>query len=184
MKSPGIDLKRCSQSIVILVLAAVFFFVAALPQARDLSKERKKLKAMQAEIASHTEEMRKMEDLLATAESQKEFVIGDEDEILPELLKLLAREGERHRVRIISMKPGDVERNVVNSEGINMISTKLRIEVKARGGFVNIGEYLKALEEMPILVAVRTMRIAKEQEGSRMLDADLVIETYALSDEN
>ncbi len=129
--------------------------------------------------------MKEFEEMADIQESHQDFVIGDEDEILPKLLSVLAEKGRTHDVKIVSMKPDKMEDAPITGDGgISVRSRKLSINVRAQAGYRSFGEYFESLENIPILIAVRGLKIVKRDPGSRLLDAEFLIETYALQDDN
>ncbi len=106
-----------------------------------------------------------------------------EDELLPDLLQAIAREGERHGVEIVSMTPRAIERfTLPPREGLEggAEAARLVVHVVARARYRALGEYLEGLESIPILVAVRRLDLRRVTGRGPVIRATFDIETYTL----
>lgn len=84
-------------------------------------------------------------------------------EQIPRIIQQLARKSSQLNVNIISIKPLENIKN--SSEKLIEGVSKVYIEVVMLSPYRVVGDYLKALTELPIILTVESMSIEKKQEA-------------------
>ena len=123
-----------------------------------------------------------MTALLESDSTVSDMYDQTKDEILPDLFDAIATQGKKHGVEIISMTPGGIERMSIQGTGplqVNAEASHIEVTVVATARFRSLGEYLESLETIPILVAVRDLRVERASTSS-LIRATFKIETYSV----
>lgn len=183
MGFPGADRKEVILTSVIVAAALLFQAFFVVPKRRTVREMDKKIAALNSEIDNRLRTLREIEEMLDEGKVVEDFMIDAEEEILPKLLELLAELGKKHDLEIVSLKPRALSNTAQPAEGGSaevVESKKLLIEMAVRARYRDLGGYFKDLESIPILVAVRKLRIKKEDPRDDLLVAEFLIETYSL----
>jgi Tfp pilus assembly protein PilO len=173
---------------VVVITAVAGFFVAAQPKFAKVSEGKQRIRTMDATIQAYSLAVDEMTTLFETASDLEDFEIESDEEILPALLECIASTGEQHGVEILSMKPSrtvHAELGAVLPGDFKVESTRLTVSVTVRARYRALGDYLKSLESISVMVAVRNLSIRRDKQSpSAVLIADFDIETYSLRTEN
>jgi len=173
-------------SLYISILAGLFVagnHFVILP----LRKIEKKLKDAQAELAKMEKMIReipnpkknieeiqkKMEELKEKAASRRE---------LPRIIQQLTKKSSELEIEIISIRPLE---ETFKEENLPAGVSKAYIEVVLKASYKKIGEYLKAIKELPIILTLESLFITKPMEeeigkGENTLIATLVVSSYTV----
>jgi Tfp pilus assembly protein PilO len=169
---------------VVLVAAAVAVeLTMIMPKRQATSKLRARLKTVKAQVEQGTSALDEFVELAGEDQSTPDFIIGPEAEILPRLLESIAALGKKHNLEILSLKPQKidlVELPVDDQYGYQAETKRLYIVMRVKATYRDLGDYFEELETIPILVAVRGLKLKKENEASPLLLADFTIETYSI----
>ncbi len=141
------------------------------------------LRALDRRIAQSTIAVNDMATLIESDSTGAAVYDRPVDELLPDLLEAIAREGEHRGVEIVSMTPRAVERfTLAPREGLEggAEAARLVVHVVARARYRSLGEYLEGLESIPILVAVRHLDLRRVTGRGPVIRATFDIETYTL----
>lgn len=181
MRQSAISRRELFFNCAVVVASALFSLLVVFPRRGQIARKNERIRAISTEIDERMRELKDLEGALGREAALEEFQVGREEDLIPRLLEFLARLGSRHRLEIVSLKPmPQVEISLPPSEGIDVQAKKIEIKVVVRAGYRELGSYLEDLEKIPVLVALRGLRIVKDEPGSRLLRGEFVIETYLL----
>ena len=126
-------------------------------QAKEINETRDLVKAIpnpEKEIASVEDKIRELRDKAVTKEQ------------VPRIIQQLTRKSSDLSINIISIKP---LAQTEDTSGLAQAVNKVYIEVVMSCPYSAMGDYLKALTELPILFTVESINIQKREEepGSR-----------------
>jgi len=166
-----------------VLLAVVVQVAVVLPEARRNREARDVLRALDAQIEQSSIVVNDMTTLIETDSTGNDVYDRPDDAILPDLLDAIAQQGRRHNVEILSMKPDKFERTVIPAQGplqTDAESTRLVVRVTVRSRYRNLGEHLRSLENIPILIAVRDLKVFRVSGKSPTVRATFQIETWTV----
>jgi len=140
----------------------------------DLAKMEKMIREVPNPKKNIEEIQEKMEELKKKAASRRE---------LPRIIQQLTKKSSELGIEIISIRPLEE----ISMEGKNLPAgvSKAYVEVVLKASYKKIGEYLKAIKELPIILTLESLSIAKPVEeeigkGENTLIATLVISSYTV----
>lgn len=167
---------------VLLAIALCLHLFIGLPRHRQNLASSQRMKGLDAQIQQASVSVNEMTALLDSDSTVSEMYDQSTDEILPDLFDAIADQGRLHGVEIVSMTPGGIQRMSIQGTGplqVNAEATHIHVEVVATARYRSLGEYLRSLEQIPILVAVRDLRVERAPNSS-LVRANFTIETYSV----
>ena len=98
-------------------------------------------------------------------------------------LNHLARESQRLHMKIVSIAPQKEAGISPKEHGENSLPPyeKVPVSLVLHSGFYSIGDYLKSIEELPLLLDITRVRIEKEEEIFPLLKATITLTLYVHS---
>jgi Tfp pilus assembly protein PilO len=169
-------------AIVVTVAVAVELLVV-MPKKKATQKIRGRIVAVKSQVEQSAFALEEFVKMSSEDKSTPDLIIGPEEDILPQLLESISELGEKHNLEILSLKPQKIQLVKLPADeqyGFEAETKRLHIVMKVKATYRDLGNYFKALEAIPILVAVRGLKLKKEHEGSTLLFADFTIETYSI----
>jgi Tfp pilus assembly protein PilO len=168
-----------------LVVAASLagHFLFAHPKIEASKRNREQIRTLDEAIQRSSLAMGEMTQLFSSASDLENVSVQSDEEILPALLASIAAQGENHGVEIVSMKPTAIERVELEGGALQEFqaeSTRLVVSVTVEAGYHALGKYLESLESIPVLVAVRNLRITRKEGAVVLVSASFDIETYSI----
>ena len=144
--------------IFILILAHLFL---GRPAIKKLNKEKKELGELQKELEQKEvpNPKKKIEELHKKMEEFKTKSASDRE--LPKIIRELTKKSSELNIEFISIKP--VSEIPFEEKELPQGVSKFYIEVVLKAPYKILGEYLKALEELPVLLTIETLSIEKPE---------------------
>lgn len=165
-------------------VGACFYQYSALNEAvarvDSLQKKSKSEKTLKAQALRTATQLKQCSDRLAHLElSVPDFAY------VPTLLQELENVGRQNALEVLGVRP---VAKADKKDGKDKTSDKkpyqdLKIEVKGRGTYKAVSDFVKALKTFPKIVAVRTLTLTPKNEpnsktASSKLDVTLELKTY------
>jgi hypothetical protein len=177
------------KKIVLLIALAFFVYLAnsavTTPVKKRLARMKEERTAAQVRIDEINSKMRQLGNSVVQAagdqaDTTKKTIPGT-DELLPALLGKLASLGEENDVQVSSISPEPFKAvsvpGVANGTGGQY--EKIGVAMQMRCRYKNLGEYLNGLERLDIPVSVMNFSISANEKELPVLNASLLITTYA-----
>ncbi len=157
----GIDI-----GIYLLILVVLHIFLGR-PVIKLVNKEKeklrdvqKKLQEMESLVRNIPDPKKKMEKLKKDIEKLKNKSASDKE--LPRVIRELTKKSSELNIEIISIRP--ISEIFFEEKELPRGVSKSYIEVVLKAPYKIIGKYLKALEELPIILTIETLSIEKPEE--------------------
>jgi len=153
-----------------------------------LKKVEEKLKNAQFELAKMEKMIREVpnpekniEEIQKKIEKLKEKAASRRE--LPRIIQQLTKKSSELGIEIISIRP--LEETTMEGKNLPAGVSKAYVEVILKASYKKIGEYLKAIRELPIILTLESLSITKPAEeeigkGENTLIATLVISSYTV----
>lgn len=162
-----------------LALMAAFWFLFVKPErekARGLERELQVLRR-QSEEANRT--LSEMEEIKRALMKTREQAASLEQRFLKEqdisrILAQLSQEAQHFGVRILSIKP--MEETASNPRAL---LKRLPVEVELKGRYLDLGRFLEALANGPLLFTFEGLRLKRDGKDSATLTLKAVAVAYA-----
>ncbi len=145
---------------------------------KDAQSELAKMEKMIREVPNPKKNMeeiqKKMEELKKKAASRRE---------LPRIIQQLTKKSSELGIEIISIRPLE---ETVREKNLPAGVSKAYVEVTLKASYKKIGEYLKAIKELPIILTLESLFVTKpaeeeiEKGEENTLIATLVISSYTV----
>ncbi len=147
----------------ILILAHLFLGRPAIKklnkEKEELGKLQKELEQMESLVKEVPNPKKKIEELHKKMKDFKSKSASDRE--LPKIIRELTKKSSELNIEIISIKP--VSEVPFEEKELPQGVSKFYIEVVLKAPYKVLGEYLKALEELPILLTIETLSIEKPE---------------------
>lgn len=154
----------CSGFVITLVLLHLFVGRPIIKHANKLKSEFKlkqaKLQESEALIRSFPNPQKAIEDIEKKTQELKDKGVTPKQ--IPRLIQLLARPAGELNLSVISIRPRDDLKS--SDETLPAGVSKIHIEVVISGSYQLIGEYIKALSELPLAFTIERLSIEKKEE--------------------
>ncbi|RLI53313.1 MAG: hypothetical protein DRO87_11830 [Candidatus Thorarchaeota archaeon] len=153
-----------------------------------LKKVEEELKSAQFELAKMEKMIREVpnpekniEEIQKKIEKLKEKAASRRE--LPRIIQQLTKKSSELGIEIISIRP--LEETTMEGKNLPAGVSKAYVEVILKASYKKIGEYLKAIRELPIILTLESLSITKPAEeeigkGENTLIATLVISSYTV----
>ena len=140
----------------------------------ELAKMEKMIREVPNPEKNIEEIQKKIEKLKEKAASRRE---------LPRIIQQLTKKSSELGIEIISIRP--LEETTMEGKNLPAGVSKAYVEVILKASYKKIGEYLKAIRELPIILTLESLSITKPAEeeigkGENTLIATLVISSYTV----
>jgi len=167
-----ISLKDKTLRVALKIAAVIAFFVALhlvarqvvfipLAQARKhMDEVQRKLEETQKLVKDYPDARSRTKDIMARMEALKEKSVSSKE--LPKIIQLLTKKSSELKIDIISIKP--TENVDIKEAMLPQGVSKAYIEMVAKAPYTVLGDYLKALKEMPIVFTVEKISLEKLPE--------------------
>ena len=176
----------CSIYGVVLILLYIF---AARPISHyskrlreELFSQSRKIKEYEDLIKAYPNPEREIEEIMKKTQELKDRVGGREQ--LPRIIQQLVGKISELNINLISIRPKPREEIRTFEEKLIAGVSKVYIEIVMTSSYQLVGEYLKALPELPIILTVEGLSIQGTQEVSAETispEADELLITLLLS---
>jgi len=165
----ALSLKDRTVRVVFNILLVVAFFVVAHFVAREvifrplnkshqrLNDAQKRLEDTQKLIHDYPDAKNRTKEILTRMDALKEKSVSSKE--LPKIIQQLTKKTSELKIDIISIKP--IDKPDFTETGLPQGVSKAYIEVVVRAPYKVIGDYFKALKEMPILFTVEGVSLEK-----------------------
>jgi Tfp pilus assembly protein PilO len=174
-------------SIYLAILLSLHLFVGR-PILKRLNKEKiqlqdvqNKLSQMQELVRNYPNPRKKMEELKEKMEEFRKKATSEKE--LPRIIQQLTKKSSELNIEIISIKP--IEKVPFKEKPLPQGVSKSYLEVVLKTTYQTLGEYLKALEELPIIFTIESLSIerfeeeeVKEEKGKLIIT--LLISSYTV----
>lgn len=171
--------------LIIIVLVSLQTFLGS-PLSRYASRlkeefndRQSRLNASNKLIKGLPDPQKAIEDIQRRLEEFKEMEIEKKQQ--PRLIQSLAQSVQGHNINIISLRPREDIKT--NNEDLPPGVSKVYIEMVCTGSFQGIGEYLKALSELPAFFSIEAISIEKIERLPQPLEAGKTIKEPKQVDE-
>jgi len=151
-----------------LILVLLYIFIG-----RPISRYSENLKT---KLISQSQKIKEFEDLIRAYPNPEKEIENIEKKIqelkdkaasreqIPRIIQQLAKKTSELNINVISIKPVEEIKN--SSEKLIQGVSKVYIEVVMLVPYQVVGDYLKALTELPIILTVEGISIEKKSEAS------------------
>lgn len=178
-------------SVYVGIFLALHFFLGARvfntldTEQSNMADMQKKLSETEKLIRDNPNPKKKMEEIRAKMEEVEKKAVSENE--LPRIIQQLTKKSSELNIEIIAIKP--IKEVPFQEKNLPQGVTKAYIEVVLRAPYNTIGEYLKALEEMPIIFTVEGVAVEKSDRAEeirpgktrREADSKSVITTLLIS---
>lgn len=175
-------MKKISRAKLIFVMAGVAFAISAggaFMLFNAMGEKTSRIAALKSE-AQKPEELQATLDELNAQASQSALQLAHLEKGIPELayvptmLKELEAYGKNSGIKVHGVRPfvvasGPKDKKAKKAE---KPYTELNIEVKGKGRYRSVLQFVKALQKFPKIVAVRTVTISPKNEGNKAEQTD------------
>ena len=153
-----------------------------------LKKVEEKLKDAQSELAKMEKMIREVpnpeksiEEIQKKIKELKEKAASRRE--LPRIIQQLTKKSSELGIEIISIRP--LEETAIKEKNLPAGVSKAYVEVILKASYKKIGEYLKAIKDLPVILTLESLSITKPAEeemgkGENTLIATLVISSYTV----
>lgn len=184
-------------AIIIFVLLLLYLFLGR-PAAGYSKRLRLELKSRELKLQESERLIRSLPNPQAAITEMEKKVqefkdMGVSRKQLPKLIQLLGRLSTERNINVISIRPREDMRPA--SESLPTGISKVYVEMIFNGSYKTIGEFLKALNEIPTFFSIESMLLEKEEDigqppsepkkpgekpevKSSQLTATLILSTY------
>ena len=123
-------------------------------------------------IPNPNKEIREIKDKIKELEKK-----SISQEKLPKIIQQLTKESSRLNIEIISIRP--VEEPPFKEENLPKGVKKVYLEITLKTSYINLGNYLKAIEKLPIIFTIESLVVkrfeeTKEKDISREVGNNLI----------
>lgn len=171
-----------------LLLFVSLFFLFLTPLRKEVSSKKSEWKNLQAELINGQAKLNTSEKLDKTAlESQIEGLRKRLPLKSPasKILEEMAARGKALGIEFVSIMP-QPERAASQQSAAGALKHKiLPIEIKMKGSYRSVGEYLGALEHLVSgFATINNFQVRKDGKAPPKLDANVTVYTYLLEGES
>ena len=165
----AISLKDRTVRVMLNILAVAVFFTAAHFAARAiifrpldrahqrLSDAQRRLEDTQKLVHDYPDARTRTKEIITRMDALKEKSVSSKE--LPKIIQQLTKKTSELKIDIISIKP--IDKPDFTEPGLPQGISKAYIEVVVRAPYKTIGNYLKALKELPILFTVEGVSLER-----------------------
>ncbi len=165
-------------SIILIVLMNNLFFKPLTSKRRDLKLKcqsletelkRKDFELQEARTKTEAERIARLEERYYHTQERLDYLKGrlPKEKQIPALLSQIASQTGLE-YNLIRMLP----------EESRLVYKEIPIQIQLKGGYRDLGEYLKNLEESTRLIKIKSLSIEADPEAPSRLDVVLEIATY------
>jgi len=165
----ALSFKDRTVRVALNIFGVAIFFIGAHLVAREvifkplakahqrLSEAQKHLEDTQKLVHDYPDARTRTKEILTRMDALKEKSVSSKE--LPKIIQQLTKKTSELKIDIISIKP--IEKPEFTETGLPQGVSKAYIEVVVRAPYKTIGDYFKALKEMPILFTIEGITLER-----------------------
>lgn len=160
----------CVSFMVVFVLLHIFLGMPAIRYSKRMKKEFKvkdaKLRESEGLIKTLPNPQKAIEEIEKKVREFKEMGVSKKQ--LPRIIQLLGRSSTEQSVSVVSIKP----REDIKADAENLPAgvTKVYVEMVISGPYQKLGDYLKAMAELPVSFSIENITLEKKKEAETALE--------------